>query len=360
MLWRALGHVAQGCYVDIGAQHPVIDSVSLAFYERGWRGVHIEPVPMYADLLRQHRPDETVLQMALGDAQGTILLRVIPETGLSTVIDDYADQALQARGLESLTVEVPMDTMNHALAFLRSQEVHWMKVDVEGFEAQVLRGWDASWLRPWILVVEAVLPGTVTPCHQSWEPTVLAAGYDFVYFDGLNRFYCAREHASLAAAFAAPPNVADDILLTAHSSMLADVNRLHERQLGDYRKQLAALPAIETESAARLREVQHLARAIQDLQASRSWRITAPLRAAADLLRKLRQARREGRLVTAVAGRLRRMLSGASGTSVASSSVDIDAGITPSDLSPRALEIQRALIHARQQAQSTPSQGSAG
>ena len=28
MLWRALKHVQKGTYVDVGAQHPVIDSVS--------------------------------------------------------------------------------------------------------------------------------------------------------------------------------------------------------------------------------------------------------------------------------------------------------------------------------------------
>ena len=32
MLWRALKHVENGYYVDIGAQDPVFDSVSLAFY----------------------------------------------------------------------------------------------------------------------------------------------------------------------------------------------------------------------------------------------------------------------------------------------------------------------------------------
>ena len=74
MLWRALKHVQNGFYIDVGAQHPVIDSVSKAFYECGWRGIHIEPVPGYAELLRKDRPDETVLQIALADAEGHLNL----------------------------------------------------------------------------------------------------------------------------------------------------------------------------------------------------------------------------------------------------------------------------------------------
>ena len=38
ILWRALEHVERGFYIDIGAQDPVVDSVSLAFYERGLAG----------------------------------------------------------------------------------------------------------------------------------------------------------------------------------------------------------------------------------------------------------------------------------------------------------------------------------
>ena len=53
MLWRAFSHIESGFYIDVGAQHPTIDSVSLAFYERGWTGIDIEPVPEYASLLRE-------------------------------------------------------------------------------------------------------------------------------------------------------------------------------------------------------------------------------------------------------------------------------------------------------------------
>ena len=65
MLWRALHHVENGHYIDIGAQDPVADSVSLAFYERGWRGVHVEPVPTHVAALRAARPDETVIEAAV-------------------------------------------------------------------------------------------------------------------------------------------------------------------------------------------------------------------------------------------------------------------------------------------------------
>ena len=72
MLWRALGHIHNGFYIDVGAQHPVLDSVSKAFYEYGWRGIHVEATSVYAALIRTDRPDEIVLQVALSDKPGSL------------------------------------------------------------------------------------------------------------------------------------------------------------------------------------------------------------------------------------------------------------------------------------------------
>ena len=70
MLYRALGHVGHGCYVDVGAQHPEVDSVSKAFFDRGWHGVHVEPVPHYANLLREARPGDQVIEAVVSDRFG--------------------------------------------------------------------------------------------------------------------------------------------------------------------------------------------------------------------------------------------------------------------------------------------------
>lgn len=218
MLWRALKHIEHGCYVDVGAQHPVIDSVSKAFYEHGWRGIHIEPVPEYAEALRLDRPDETVLQVALSDTEGTLELNVIQDTGLTTAVEAYAQRHQAERGFEYHPLQVPVLTLKSAMKSLTNKDVHWLKIDVEGFEEKVLKGWDSKKFRPWIMVVEATIPNSPVTDYASWDPIITAAGYKFVYFDGLNRFYVANEHAELAEAFSSPPNVFDGVQLSGLAS----------------------------------------------------------------------------------------------------------------------------------------------
>lgn len=237
MLWRALGHIPNGVYIDVGAQHPRIDSISRAFYEHGWRGIHVEPVPAFADMLRKDRPDEIVLQVALGAAEGTLELNIFADTGLSTAVPDYAVRHQAERGYEVQRMHVPVLTLKSALSSLVEKDVHWLKIDVEGFEEQVLRGWDSTRLRPWVLVVEATIPNSPETDYAGWEPLVTAAGYRFVYFDGLNRFYIANEHPELAAAFQVPPNVFDAVELSGLASWgLYNVAVANERVLTEQAK----------------------------------------------------------------------------------------------------------------------------
>lgn len=222
MLWRALNHVENGIYVDVGAQHPVVDSVSLAFYERGWRGVHVEPAPAYANLLRKYRPDEVVIQAALDAKPGLLTFFDIKQTGLSTADKDIA-QRHQEAGFEVHEIAVPSLTLDEVLAGLAGREIHWLKIDVEGYERQVLEGW-TSGVRPWVLVIESTLPLTQTESYQDWEPLVLERGYEFAYLDGINRFYVASGHLDLLAAFRYGPNYFDGFTLSENSPFCGNLN----------------------------------------------------------------------------------------------------------------------------------------
>ena len=208
MLWRALKHVENGFYIDIGAQDPVIDSVSLAFYEKGWRGIHVEPTPHYASMLRAHRPEDTVIQAAVSKSNGVLQFFEIPETGISTANAGIAT-GHKERGFEIREITVPSIPLSAIFKSCEGREIHWLKIDVEGFEQQVLLSWGKSATRPWIVVIESTLPLTQIETHDKWEALLLKRGYSVVYFDGLNRYYTSAAHPELKPIFSAGPNVFD-------------------------------------------------------------------------------------------------------------------------------------------------------
>ena len=81
----------------------------------------------------------------------------------------------------------------------------FLKVDVEGAEADVLRGADFSRLRPKVIVVEAIKPFSLAPAWDEWEPLLARHGYAYVWDDELNRYYVAEEARALAETLTAGP-----------------------------------------------------------------------------------------------------------------------------------------------------------
>lgn len=253
MLWRALAHVDHGLYIDIGAQDPIVDSVSLAFHEHGWRGVHVEPTSHYAELLRQQRPGDMVIQAAVGDGQAVLRFFEIPGTGISTADSVIADQHRE-RGFDVREITVPSVPLSAVFEAVGEAEVHWLKIDVEGFEAQVLSSWGGTSLRPWIVVVESILPLSRIETHQKWEATLLSYGYASVYFDGVNRFYVSDAHPELKNAFNMPPNIFDRFALNGTAS--ATFHSLIEVRFD--RKISEAIAQVEREKNAVSHQIEHL------------------------------------------------------------------------------------------------------
>jgi len=276
ILWRALKHIDRGFYIDVGAQDPITDSVSLLYYERGWRGVHVEPSPYYAAKLRAARPDEEVIEAAISRKPGVILFFESIGTGLST-----CDPALAKKhtddGFEFRETGASSIALSDVLDRCAGREIHWLKIDVEGFEQEVIDSWLPSNLRPWIVVIESLKPCTYEPTFADWEPRLVGLGYVFVYFDGLNRFYMSEEHPELAGAFGPGPNVFDGFALSGgngnpFASMLDHEIANHREAERQLKQQLAEA------DRAKLQAVTSLRLEAAGLRASASWRITAPLR----------------------------------------------------------------------------------
>lgn len=286
MLWRALSHVSKGFYIDIGAQDPVHDSVSLAFYEHQWRGVHVEPTEQYSSKLRLARPDEVIEQVAIGSGTETLEFYEFSDTGLSTSDISIANQHLDS-GYQAIRRVVPVMSLDTLLEKYRDRAVNWLKIDVEGLEKNVIESWGESPVRPWILVIESTLPLSQEQSHDDWEDLILAKGYHFAYFDGLNRFYVHEAHDELLESFNRPPNVFDGFVLGGKAShsfcrlvqsrvLQAEADTRHREKLRASEEALRVLEeALRVSEETKRKSVEAELAAVY---ASTTWRLTQPLR----------------------------------------------------------------------------------
>jgi FkbM family methyltransferase len=316
VLRRVLGETAEGFYVDVGASDPVEDSVTFYFYERGWRGVNVEPDPDDYQQLATERPRDVNLNAAVGEEEGRVGFYPSPVRGHGTVKAALATDPSDGSAIE--VAQIRLD---------RIFEEHWppdgvdfLKIDAEGSEAEALASADLRRWRPRVVLVEAV-DAAGSPSYESWEPGLLASGYRFALFDGVNRFYYREEdEEELLGRLSSPANVLDnwrprrevaiqDALQAAlddRQRTLSEERSAHEqtqraleqaqraleqaqRALADVQRALADERSAYAEICLALDEERaaHLdtRRVLESVYASTSWRLTSPVRDASRLAR---------------------------------------------------------------------------
>jgi FkbM family methyltransferase len=231
-----------GFYIDVGASDGEHASVTRHFYERGWRGINVEPREQaFADLQRA-RPRDVNVCAALSDAPGAgTLYDPGPRAGACATIHAPQAETLGTLGVELAERPVEVTTLAALCEAHAPEVIDLLSVDVEGHEREVLAGGDWQRWRPRVVVVEAITPLTYEPTHEAWEPLLTEAGYLAAGFDGVNRYYVRDEDADLVPALSVPVSARDAF---EPYEYVAEIERLR-RELSDL-----AGPALAREALA--------------------------------------------------------------------------------------------------------------
>lgn len=175
-----LSNVKKGFYVDVGANYPEQDSVTKFFYDRGWRGINIEPIPELYQLLKAARPRDLNLNIGVSDKSGILKLRQYSNglNGWSTFSNEIKD----LRGeIEHKDYDVPVETLETVFKKNNITEIDFLKIDVEGLEYKVLAGNNWDMYKPKVVIVENT-PG-------EWMQLLKKKHYSNIFFDGLNQYF---------------------------------------------------------------------------------------------------------------------------------------------------------------------------
>jgi FkbM family methyltransferase len=186
ILSALLYDVDKGFYVDVGANYPVIDSVTKLFYKKGWRGINIEPIESLYNQLAKDRPKDINLHCGVGLKTGTATFREYTAMpGHSTFDVEQMEQ--HGQDIPSTDYKVPIRTLADIFKDQLVKHIHFLKVDVEGFEYEVVKGNDWQKHRPEVVCIEA------NHVSKDWRPILTSNDYKLFIFDGLNEYYVAEE-----------------------------------------------------------------------------------------------------------------------------------------------------------------------
>lgn len=205
-LVRAFADVETGFYIDVGANDPVENSVTKALYDRGWSEINIEPAPKSFQALCEVRPRDINPSCVVGQANGMVPLFEIGDGRVwgSLTAGPAAHCASNGYRLTKNYASVlPLSEIRGR--FVGDRVIRLLRIDANGFEADVHRGMDLSGWRPWIILITAVDRPSAEENRQLAND-IVQCNYRALFFDGLNRFMLAEEHIELAERIGTPPS----------------------------------------------------------------------------------------------------------------------------------------------------------
>lgn len=263
-----------GFYIDVGANDPVQHSVTKHFYDRGWRGINVEPHPACFERLCRERPRDVNLNVGLSDRVATLtFFEARDASGWSTFSTAQAAN-LRKQGMALREHPIPVMTLAALCEEYvePSRSIDFLKVDAESFEREVLLGADWRRWRPRAVLVEE-------NGSETWEVILLGADYLLAAIDGVNRYYLRMEDRDLLPRLAKPANVTDafvpyesvrelEALQDHYQHAIAELRDRSDREIQTLRNRLAPVEDLGPTALALAWRLQQLARRFPRLTAA--------------------------------------------------------------------------------------------
>lgn len=179
-----------GVYVDVGCFQPIVFSNTYIFYQRGWKGLAIDPNPQFRQAWRRYRPRDTFLNLGISKNRG----RMAYVNDLKYPPMNKVLLANEVAGLDPARYEVSsceVAPLAEVLSqYLEGSEIDLMSVDCEGMDLEVLETNDWDRYRPRVLAVE----DTDISLESRVNRFAKSLGYECLAYIGLTKIFQLKAH----------------------------------------------------------------------------------------------------------------------------------------------------------------------
>lgn len=149
--------VNKGFYIDIGAYHPIRYSNTYKFYLKGWHGINIDARPGSMQIFKKVRPKDINLEIAIGNRSECLKYYMFDEPALNSFSKEISEERDRDFHFNILkTVDINLERLEVILDnFLpENTEIHFLSIDVEGLDYEVLLSNNFNKYRPKMILVE--------------------------------------------------------------------------------------------------------------------------------------------------------------------------------------------------------------
>lgn len=197
-IFTSLG-ISNISYLDIGAHHPYYLSNTALFYEKGCRGINIEPDPILHEPFLKHRKQDINLNIGISDEPGLFDFYLMVPPTLNTFSEEEANRVtVEGNGLYKIDkkIKVEVDTVTNIInKYHNGKFPDFLNLDAEGIDEIVLKSIDYTNNFPSIICVETISfsPNRKGVKNQAIIDYLVEKGYLLYADTNINSIFIKRE-----------------------------------------------------------------------------------------------------------------------------------------------------------------------
>ncbi len=198
------GSTNVGTLVEIGANDGKTVSNTLGLLDYGWCGILVEAIPELAEKARNnfiHLPNVHVVNIAIagpGESEISMHLAGLLSTARTDLFDEYKELSWAKHLIGNQILTVPAITLDELLGkFNIARNFELLVIDVEGYEGQVLQGFNLNHFRPRMIIVELSDNHSelfsMRKEHSEIHLNLISESYIPIFKDHINTIYVDKE-----------------------------------------------------------------------------------------------------------------------------------------------------------------------
>ena len=141
-----------GIYIDVGSHQPFLNNNTYRLYKRGWTGINIDLDFNTIDMFNFFRKKDVNIQTAISDKEEERdLFFFHNRSAINTLSVVSGSNSKEIKKIKTRSLN---DVIEDSV--FKNKKIDFVSIDVEGFELNVLKGFDLNKYKPDLIMIEFI------------------------------------------------------------------------------------------------------------------------------------------------------------------------------------------------------------